>query len=109
MITRVVHCSQGAPIRRDPVTPYCSAMDRIGRDGRRAERILICLSSLSDVCDGGDITELEHALQTATRAERAGADDEMVLAALCHDVGNGHSASWGWPKRSRRPRRWSGS
>jgi predicted HD phosphohydrolase len=26
-------------------------------------------------------------VQTATRAERAGADDEVVLAALCHDIG----------------------
>lgn len=67
--------------------PYSAAMDRIGREGRRAERVLICLSSLSDVCDGGEISELEHALQTATRAERTGADDELVFAALCHDIG----------------------
>jgi predicted HD phosphohydrolase len=39
------------------------------------------------VCDGGEISELEHALQTATRAERAGADNEVVSAALCHDIG----------------------
>jgi len=62
-------------------------MDRIGREGRRAERVLIRLSSRSDVCDGGDISELDHALQTATRAERSGADEELVLAALCHDIG----------------------
>lgn len=62
-------------------------MDRIGREGRRAERVLTLLGSLSDVCDGGEISELEHALQTATRAELAGADDELVLAALCHDIG----------------------
>jgi predicted HD phosphohydrolase len=29
---------------------------------------------------------LTHQLQTATRAERAGADDELVLTALFHDV-----------------------
>lgn len=62
-------------------------MDRIGRKGRRAERVLTCLASLSDVCDGGEISELEHALQTATRAELAGADDELIVAALCHDIG----------------------
>ena len=39
-------------------------MDRIGREGRRAERVLALLASLSDVCDGGEISELEHALQT---------------------------------------------
>ena len=43
--------------------------------------------SLTDVCDGGAISELEHALQTATRAERHGADRELILAALCHDIG----------------------
>ena len=26
-------------------------------------------------------------MQTATRAERAGADDEVVVASLCHDIG----------------------
>ena len=72
-------------------------MDRIGREGRRAERVLALLASLSDVCDGGEISELEHALQTATRAELTGADDELVLAALCHDIGKvfgdvGHGA-----------------
>lgn len=62
-------------------------MEHIDRPGRRAERIIAGLESLADVCDGGDISELHHALQTATRAERAGADDEVVLGALPHDVG----------------------
>ncbi len=31
--------------------------------------------------------QLTHSLQTATRAERAGADDELVVASLCHDIG----------------------
>jgi predicted HD phosphohydrolase len=30
---------------------------------------------------------MEHALQTATRAERAGADEEVIVASLVHDVG----------------------
>jgi predicted HD phosphohydrolase len=72
-------------------------MDRIGREGRRAGQVLVALSQLSDVCDGGNISELDHALQTATRAERAGADEELVLGALCHDIGKvfgdaGHGA-----------------
>lgn len=33
-----------------------------------------------------DIDNLTHLLQTATRAERAGASEEVVLAALLHDV-----------------------
>ncbi len=43
------------------------------------------------------ISRLEHCLQTATRAERDGADDETVICALLHDIGdilapNNHSA-----------------
>ncbi len=62
-------------------------MDRVGRKGRRAEQTLAMLQSLVSVCDAGEISELEHALQVATRAERAGADEEVVLGALLHDIG----------------------
>jgi phosphonate degradation associated HDIG domain protein len=37
---------------------------------------------------GEGVTQLEHALQTAQRAERAGADDALVTAALLHDLGH---------------------
>jgi predicted HD phosphohydrolase len=33
------------------------------------------------------VTELEHALQSAELADHAGADDELVFAAMLHDVG----------------------
>src|SRR5262245_21217832 len=33
------------------------------------------------------IDRLEHSLQTATRAMRDGADEEMIVCALFHDVG----------------------
>eukprot|EP01133_Synstelium_polycarpum_P011577 gene11577-13510_t len=36
---------------------------------------------------GEDISQLEHALQAANSAASAGCDDETVLAALLHDVG----------------------
>lgn len=62
-------------------------MERLGREGRRAEQVLTMLMSLDDVCDGGDISELQHALQVASRAERAGADEDVVIAALLHDIG----------------------
>ena len=55
--------------------------------GRVADRVLLLLGSLADVVDGFAVDQLTHCLQTATRAERAGADDEMVVASLCHDVG----------------------
>jgi predicted HD phosphohydrolase len=54
---------------------------------RVAERVLGMLRSLSEITDGFAVDQLTHCLQTATRAERAGADDEVVVASLCHDVG----------------------
>jgi predicted HD phosphohydrolase len=39
--------------------------------------------------DGYKISRLEHALQTATRALRDGADDDWIVAALTHDIGDG--------------------
>jgi phosphonate degradation associated HDIG domain protein len=37
---------------------------------------------------GEAVTETEHALQTARRAAESGAGDEMIAAALLHDVGH---------------------
>ena len=34
------------------------------------------------------VTRLEHCLQSATRAERDGADEETVVCALLHDIGD---------------------
>ncbi len=34
------------------------------------------------------ISRLEHCLQTATRAERDGADEELIVCALLHDIGD---------------------
>jgi predicted HD phosphohydrolase len=55
--------------------------------GRVAERVLGMLRSLADITDGFATDQLTHCLQTATLAERAGADPEVVAAALCHDIG----------------------
>jgi predicted HD phosphohydrolase len=55
--------------------------------GRVAERALGMLRSLAEITDGFAVDQLTHSLQTATRAERAGADDEVVFASLLHDVG----------------------
>ncbi len=54
---------------------------------RVAERVLDMLRSLAGITDGFATDQLTHSLQTATRAERAGADDEVVVASLCHDIG----------------------
>ena len=52
-----------------------------------ADHVLGLLQSLEGMVVGFAVDQLEHSLQTATRAERGGEDDEMVVAALCHDVG----------------------
>ena len=64
----------------------------IGREtaanqGRVADRILGMLESLSEITDGFVTDQLTHSLQTATRAERDGAEPEVVFASLCHDIG----------------------
>lgn len=53
-----------------------------------ADRILNTLRALETSLSGYLVTRLEHSLQTATRAEADGADEEMVLAALIHDIGD---------------------
>ena len=53
-----------------------------------SDRILDHLRGLDGSIGGYKVTRLEHSLQTATRAKRDGADDEMVVAALLHDIGD---------------------
>jgi len=60
---------------------------------RVAERTLAMLRSLAEITDGFAVDQLTHCLQTAARAERDGADDEMVFASLLHDVGKAVSVS----------------
>ena len=55
--------------------------------GRVADSVVTLLRSLASITDGFAVDQLTHCLQTATLAEFAGADDELVVAALCHDVG----------------------
>ena len=55
--------------------------------GRVAEQVLSMLRGLEDITDGFATNQLVHCLQTATRAERDGADEEVVVASLCHDIG----------------------
>ena len=59
----------------------CEHQDRV------AERVLGMLRSLAEITDGFAVDQLTHSLQTATLAERAGADEEMVFASLLHDIG----------------------
>ena len=51
-------------------------------------RILESLKNLDNSVDGYQVSRLEHSLQSATRAEKDGADEEMIVATLLHDIGD---------------------
>jgi len=53
-----------------------------------ADRVLGQLQRLDHTLEGYPLTRLGHSLQTATRALRDAADEEMVVAALLHDIGD---------------------
>jgi 2-amino-1-hydroxyethylphosphonate dioxygenase (glycine-forming) len=52
------------------------------------ERILTLLRDAQGQYFGESVTQLEHALQCADLARASGADNEMILAALLHDIGH---------------------
>jgi predicted HD phosphohydrolase len=52
------------------------------------DRLLAALRKLDQGLQGYPVTRLDHSLQTATRAVKDGADDELIVAALIHDVGD---------------------
>ena len=52
------------------------------------DRILTHLSLLAGDTGGYAVDRLTHSLQTATRAKHDGRDDEYVVCALIHDIGD---------------------
>ncbi|MET0287714.1 MAG: HD domain-containing protein [Polyangiales bacterium] len=65
---------------------------QIGRETMQLQsgvprQVLGMLRSMKGLHAGFGVDQLHHALQTATMAKRANAADDVVLAALCHDVG----------------------
>mgnify|MGYP000100227306 CR=1 FL=1 len=52
------------------------------------ERIMDELRGLSGSFEGYQVDRLEHSLQSATRAYRDGCDEEYVVCALLHDLGD---------------------
>jgi len=55
---------------------------------RLPERILTHLRLLAGDTGGYAVDRLTHSLQSATRAQRDGRDDEYVVCALIHDIGD---------------------
>jgi predicted HD phosphohydrolase len=52
------------------------------------EHVLEQMRYLENDHGGFPVNRLEHTLQTATRAERDGRDEEYLLCALLHDIGD---------------------
>ena len=53
-----------------------------------ADRILKFMSGLTKTLEGYQVSRLEHSLQSATKALKAGEDEEIIVAALLHDIGD---------------------
>jgi predicted HD phosphohydrolase len=52
------------------------------------DRLIANLKLLAEDSGGYAVDRLEHSLQTATRAHRDGRDEEYVVCALMHDIGD---------------------
>jgi len=65
-------------------------LDQSERDHAKGlpDRVMSTLARLNESLEGYKVSRLEHSLQSATRAEADGADPEMVVAALVHDIGD---------------------
>jgi len=65
-------------------------LERIQRPFEQAlaDRVLEHLGQLGNSYGGMLVDRLTHSLQSATRAQRDGRDDEYVVCALLHDVGD---------------------
>lgn len=51
-------------------------------------KLMSALEELEHSLSGYQISRLEHVLQAATRALNAGESDQMIVAALLHDIGD---------------------
>ena len=68
---------------------YLTYLDRWVQDDLTyvPDRLLALLGMLEWQWEGMEVNQLQHSLQTATLAERAGAGEELIVAALLHDIG----------------------
>ena len=53
-----------------------------------SNKLLGALTELDEGLSGYQITRLGHSLQSATRAERDGADTDWIVSTLLHDIGD---------------------
>lgn len=65
-------------------------LDHLEEEYRKglADRLLSAMRQIEHSLSGYRISRLEHCLQGATRAHRAGESDEFIIAVLLHDIGD---------------------
>lgn len=76
-------------VRTDMAIPVHADPEADARQRNESEYVA-CINQfywLVDITDGLPINQFDHSLQCAALAVEAGARDEMVVAALLHDVG----------------------
>lgn len=82
----IISCTHIADITQEDMDILARAFPAYG--GGLVYRILHHLEGLRHGRGGFQVDRLEHSLQTATRALRDSRDDEYVVAALLHDIGD---------------------
>lgn len=65
-----------------------AGVEREGETEYTVNVVLELLRTLGHIDSANTGNLLHHSLRTATLAEQAGADDQLVVAALCHDIGS---------------------
>ncbi len=91
-----------------PPCPAWSGRSLVGTERRLVDRILEWLDQADTVTYGERCTMRAHSLQTAQVIVEAGGDDDLVVAALLHDVGHlmGDAGDWGLPDHAEVAARW---
>ncbi len=71
----------------------------LGRQRSTVDYLIELVKRQEQFSYGERVTMAQHALQSAARAHAEGAPDELVVAALLHDVGHlfGEAGRWGFP------------
>ena len=71
----------------------------IGHETPRVDELMALLAATEAKSYGERVNMLDHVLQSAAVARQRGASDDLVLAALLHDVGHvfGVAGDWGLP------------
>ncbi len=83
-IVNFVHMDKGTKAEYD----LLMSRERAHKAAHHIDNVLALLKA-GDIPDSGyQISRYQHSLQSATLAERDGQDEEMIVAALLHDIGD---------------------